>query len=131
MLLHAHEFVPNQCNHLGSFISVPQMGLNWDFKHTIAEPEFILSDLIPLKRVRPRRIKSYIVGTMIGEKDRYFVSVGMHVLLMGEYLRLPIYGEVSLILESLLRCHPTKERCPAINYYSGTQPLKQHKSSPQ
>ena len=92
MLFHAHEFVPNQCKHLGSFTSVLYMGLDWNFKHTIAEPEFILSDLIPLTRVRPRRIKSYIPGTIIGTADRYFVSVGMHMLLMGEYLRLPMYG---------------------------------------
>ena len=76
-------------------------------------------------------MKSYIVGTMIGAKDRYVVFVGMHTLLMGEYLRLPIYGEVSLILVSRLRCHLTKELCPAINYHGGTQPLKQHKKSPQ
>ena len=131
MLFHAHEFVPNQCKHLGSITSAFHTGLNRNLRHTIAEPEFVLSDLVPLTRVRPRRIKSYIIGTIIGAKDRYDVSVGMHVLLMGEYLRLPIYGEVSLILVSFLRCHLTKELCPAIKYHSDTQPLKQRKSSPQ
>ena len=110
-------------------ISIPY-GLNWNFRHTIAEPEFILSNLIPLTRVRPRRIKSYIPGTIIGAVDRYVVFVGMHTLLMGEYRRLPIYEEFSPLLVSLLRCHLTKELCPAINHHSSSQPLKQHKSSP-
>ena len=57
----------------------------------MAEPEPALSELallIPLMRVRVRSRKSYIPGTIIGTADRYLVSVGMHTLLMGEYLRL-------------------------------------------
>src|SRR5258706_11173760 len=107
------------------------MRLNRNLRHTISELEFVLIDLIPLTRVRPRRIKSYIPGTINGTADRYFVFVGMHTLLMGEYSRLPVYGEVSLILVSLLRYHLTKELRAAINHRTCTQPLKQHKSSPQ
>jgi hypothetical protein len=82
-------------------------------------------------RVRPRRIKSYIPGTIIGTTDRYLVSVGTQMLLMGEYPRLPIYEEVSLILVSLLGRHLTKQLSAGINHHSYTQPLKEHKGSPQ
>jgi len=131
MLVHVHELVPNQCEHLGYFTSVFLMGRNWNLRHTIAEPEFALSDLIPLIRVRLRRIRSYIPGTIIRAADRYFVSVGIHTLLMGEYLRLPIYQEVSLILVLLFGRHLTKQLSAAINHHSCTQPLKEHKCSPQ
>jgi hypothetical protein len=50
-----------------------QVELNWNLRLTILELPFDRNEialLIPLARVRPRRTKSYIPGTIIGAADR-------------------------------------------------------------